>query len=237
MGAARLDERPGQRAVSVQLPLGVQLRDSATFASFHSAHNRQLLAALKETQETCVYFWGKTGTGKSHLLQALCHEKAGEGWRVAYLPLAEPDLMPAMLEDMDQFDLICVDDLQYAAGKEDWEIALFHCYNRIQIHAGRLVISANQAPSGLPIGLPDLASRLGWGLVFQLRELADEDKQAALQLRAQARGLVLNDEVAAYLLRHAPRDMSSLFALLERLDEASLAAQRKLTIPFVREFV
>ncbi|HEB86773.1 MAG TPA: DnaA regulatory inactivator Hda [Gammaproteobacteria bacterium] len=223
--------------MSVQLPLGVQLRDSATFASFHSAHNRQLLTALKETRETCVYFWGKAGTGKSHLLQALCHEKAGEGWRVAYLPLAEPDLMPAMLDDMDQFDLICVDDLHYVAGKKDWEIALFHCYNRIQTRAGRLVISANQAPPSLPIGLPDLASRLGWGLVFQFHELADEDKQAALQLRAQARGLDLSDEVAAYLLRHAPRDMSSLFSLLERLDKASLAAQRKLTIPFVRQFI
>ncbi len=223
--------------MSIQLPLGVQLRDSASFASFYSAHNRQLLAALKDSRETSIYFWGKAGTGKSHLLQALCHEKAGEGWRVAYLPLAETGLMPAVLDDMEQFELVCVDDLQSVAGKQDWEIALFHFYNRIQSRAGRLVISANQAPSSLPLGLPDLASRLGWGLVFQLHELADEDKQAALQLRAQARGLELTDEVAAYLLRRAPRDMSSLFALLERLDQASLAAQRKLTIPFVREFV
>lgn len=223
--------------INVQLPLGIQLRDSATFASFYPAQNQQLLITLKETQETCVYFWGKASTGKSHLLQALCHEKAVAGWRVAYLPLAEADLMPAMLEDMDQFDLICVDDLQDVAGKQDWEVALFHLYNRIQSRAGRLVISANQAPASLPLGLQDLTSRLGWGLVFQLQELADEDKQAALQLRAQARGLELSDEVAAYLLRHTPRDMRSLFALLEHLDHASLAAQRKLTIPFVRELV
>ena len=223
--------------MSMQLPLGVQLRDSATFANFHPAQNQQLLAALKETQESCIYFWGKAGTGKSHLLQALCHEKAGEGWRVAYLPLAEPGLMPAMLEDMDQFDLVCVDDFQHVAGKEDWEIALFHFYNRIQSRAGRLVISADQAPASLPVGLADLASRLSWGLVFQLQELTDEDKQAALQLRAQARGLEMNNEVAAYLLRHTPRNMKSLFALLDRLDDASLAAQRKLTIPFVRQFV
>lgn len=223
--------------MGIQLPLGVQLRDSATFASFYPAQNRQLLAALKETPETCVYFWGKAGTGKSHLLQALCHEKTLNGSRVAYLPLAEAGLMPAMLEDMDQFDLVCVDDIQSVAGKKGWEIALFHLYNRIQNRAGRLVISANQAPASLPLRLPDLASRLGWGLVFQLHELADEDKQFALQLRAQARGLELSDEVAAYLLRRTPRDMRSLFALLERLDEASLAAQRKLTIPFVREFV
>ncbi|HEB55994.1 MAG TPA: DnaA regulatory inactivator Hda [Gammaproteobacteria bacterium] len=223
--------------MSIQLPLGVQLRDSATFASFYSAQNRQLLVALKEMRETCVYFWGKAGTGKSHLLQALCHEKANEGWRVAYLPLAETGLMPAMLDDMDQFDLVCMDDLQSVAGHKDWEIALFHFYNRIQSRAGRLVISATQAPTSLPLELPDLISRLGWGLVFQLHELADEDKQAALQLRAQARGLELTDEVASYLLRRVPRDMTSLFALLERLDEASLAAQRKLTIPFVREFV
>ncbi len=223
--------------MNVQLPLGVQLRDSASFASFYPGQNQHLLGALKESRETSVYFWGAAGTGKSHLLQALCHEKAEEDWRVAYLPLAEPGLMPAMLEDMDQFDLVCVDDVQHVVGKEDWEVALFHLYNRIQAQAARLVISADQAPSSLALGLPDLASRLSWGLVFQLQELADEDKQAALQLRAQARGLALSDDVAAYLLRRAPRNMKSLFALLDKLDEASLAAQRKLTIPFVREFV
>lgn len=223
--------------MSVQLPLGIQLRDTATFASFYPAQNQQLLAALKESEETGIYFWGASGAGKSHLLQALCHEKTESGKRVAWLPLAEPGLMPAMLEDMEQFDLICVDDLQQVAGNDDWEIALFHLYNRIQARAGRLVISANQPLASLPVKLPDLASRLGWGLVYQLQELADDDKQAALQLRAGARGIELADEVAAYLLRRAPRDMKSLFSLLDRLDEASLVAQRKLTIPFVREFV
>jgi len=223
--------------MSVQLPLGIQLRDSATFASFFSGQNQQLLNALSESRETGLYFWGLAGAGKSHLLQALCHEKTEAGWRVAWLPLAEPGLMPAMLEEMEQFDLVCVDDLQQVAGDKTWEVALFHLYNRIQARAGRLVISATQPLLSLPLSLPDLASRLGWGLVFQLQELADEDKQAALQLRAGARGIELNDEVAAYLLRHVPRDMKSLFNLLDRLDEASLVAQRKLTIPFVREFV
>ncbi len=223
--------------MSAQLPLEIQLRDSATFASFYPAQNQPLLKALSESEDTSVYFWGVAGAGKSHLLQALCHEKTEAGWRVAWLPLAEPGLMPAMLEDMEQFDLICVDDLQQVAGNDEWEIALFHLYNRIQARAGRLVISAAQPLASLPINLPDLASRLSWGLVFQLQELADEDKQAALQLCAGARGIELNDEVAAYLLRRAPRDMKSLFSLLNRLDEASLVAQRKLTIPFVREFV
>ncbi|VAX11260.1 DnaA inactivator Hda (shorter homolog of DnaA) [hydrothermal vent metagenome] len=223
--------------MSLQLPLGIQLRDSATFTNFQAAQNQQLLSALQDNQQTCVFFWGKAGTGKSHLLQALCHAQAEEDRRVAYLPLAEAGLMPVMLDDMDQFDLICVDDFQHVVGKEEWEIALFHLYNRIQSRAARLVINADQALASLTIGLPDLASRLGWGLVFQLQELSDEDKQTALQQRAQARGLEMNNEVAAYLLRHTPRNMKSLLALLDKLDRASLAAQRKLTIPFVREIV
>ncbi len=223
--------------MSLQLPLGIRLRDSATFADFHAGPNQPLITALRDNRDTGFYFWGAPGTGKSHLLQALCQEKSAEGQRVAWLPLAEPGLEPAMLEDWEQFDLICVDDLQQVAGRSDWELALFHLYNRLQAGGGRLVISASEAPARLPIGLPDLASRLGWGLVFQIRELSDADKQMALRLRARTRGLELSGEVAAYLLRHAPRDMKSLFALLEKLDEASLAAQRKLTIPFVREFV
>ncbi len=99
------------------------------------------------------------------------------------------------------------------------------------------MVSARCAPAALNLGLPDLVSRLGWGPVFQLQPLDDEGKRAALQLRARQRGMELPDEVAVYLLRRSPRDMDSLFELLQRLDVASLAAQRRLTIPFVRALI
>ena len=84
------------------------------------------------------------------------------------------------------------------------------------------------------IKLADLQSRLSLALVFQLHDLSDEDKLRALQLRASRRGLQLSDEAGRYILTRGERTMSKLFAHLECLDQASLQAQRKLTIPFIK---
>ena len=92
-------------------------------------------------------------------------------------------------------------------------------------------------PAELGLGLPDLATRLAWGLVLHVAELKDEEKINALRLRAQQRGFELPLEVGRYLLQRSPRNMVALFDLLDHLDQASLAAQRKLTIPFVRELI
>ena len=220
-----------------QLPLGVRLRDAATFGNFLSAGNERVLGALRTADAPSIYLWGAVGTGKSHLLQAVCHQAAAQDQRAAYLPLAEPGLHPAMLEGMEQFDRLCLDDLDAVAGDPAWETALFHVYNRLTAAGHQLLVTATGSPTALGIQLPDLQSRLGWGPVFQLQPLGDAAKRQALQQRAAARGLSLDDEVAAYLMTRCTRDMGSLFALLEGLDEASLAAQRRLTIPFVREYL
>ena len=155
-----------------------------------------------------------------------------------YLPLQELlTLAPELLEGLEQQALIAIDDVQAIAGMPQWEEALFHLYNRVRDCGHRLVVSATVAPAGLTLTLPDLTSRLGWGPVFQLAALSDTDKRAALQMRARRRGLELGNEVPEYLLRRCPRDMDSLFSLLNQLDRASLVAQRRLTIPFVRELL
>lgn len=224
-------------AAAQQLPLGLSLKDSATFAGFHPGGNGVLLEALA-ADESPLYLWGPTGSGKTHLLQAVCHAAAGRGEAPAYLPLAQQaTLAPQMLEGLERQAVVAVDDVQCIAGLPDWEEALFHLFNRLREERHRLVVAANCAPAGLGLQLPDLGSRLGWGPVFQLQPLDDAGKRAALQLRARQRGMELPDEVAGYLLRRSPRDMASLFALLQRLDQASLAAQRRLTIPFVRELI
>jgi len=220
-----------------QLPLGIGLRDDATFDNFLPAGNEHVLAALRDTEHSSFYLWGAAGTGKSHLLQAICHAAVNQQQRAAYLPLDEPGLMPAMLEGMEQYDWVCLDNLDRIAGDPDWETALFHAYNRIQAAGHHLVITASASPAGLMIQLPDLHSRLSWGPVFQLQPLADQAKRQALQQRASNRGVSLEDEVADYLMKRCPRDMASLFHLLDDLDEASLAAQRRLTIPFVRDYL
>jgi DnaA family protein len=221
-----------------QLPLGIGLKDAATFDNFYSAGNELVLQALQQDNDRMLYLWGPAGCGKSHLLQAQCHATAANGQSPIYLPLQElRALSPDLLEGLEQQALIAVDDIQVIAGVSQWEEALFHLYNRVRDSGQRLVVSATVAPAGLGLSLPDLVSRLGWGPVFQLTSLTDTDKRAALQMRARRRGLEIGNEVAEYLMRRCPRDMDSLFNLLNQLDHASLAAQRRLTIPFVRELI
>jgi len=226
--------------MSGQLSLGIQLRDNASFGNYHPGGNREVMQAIRRSAtgegEQFIYLWGRSGIGKTHLLQAACRAAAARGAGCAYLPLRQFGEIPlAILDGLEDLGLVCVDDIQCVAGYKDWETALFHLYNRLRDGGAHLIISADAAPAAVGIALPDLASRLAWGLVLQLMPLDDYSKRVALQLRARARGFELPDSVARYLLRRSPRDMPALFELLDRLDQASLAAQRKLTIPFVKK--
>lgn len=221
-----------------QIPLRIGLRDSATFANYYPGANATVVHTLQAGVEPFIYIGGALGSGRSHLLQAACHEVSEVNGLAAYLPLDECMAMsPQMLEGMEQMALVAVDDVELLAGNSEWEQALFHLYNRMRDAGHRLIVSGNGAPAALDIVLPDLLSRLGWGPVFQLQLLNDSEKSEALRMRARQRGMELSPEVADYLLNHASRDMHALFKLLDRLDEGSLAAQRKLTIPFVKTFI
>ncbi len=219
-----------------QLPLAVNLRDGADFEGFLVGENAAAVAAARALEPGVGYFWGEEGSGRSHLLQAACGEAGRAGWRCAYLPLASPGLTPDHLGGLDTLDLVALDDIDAVTGRDDdWEHALFHLYNRLHDNRRRLLVSAATSPAELPVRLPDLRSRCGWGLVFRLQRLDETGLRRALTLRAGRRGLVLPEEVLDYLLRRLPRDPKTLFDLLEHLDRASLAAKRRLTIPFVRE--
>ncbi len=221
-----------------QIPLRIGLRDGATFANFLPGANAAVRHALQAAAEPFIYIGGAVGSGRSHLLQAACHQVGEESGLAAYLPLAECLAMsPQMLEGMEQMALVAIDDVELLAGNPEWEQALFHLYNRVRDAGHRMVVAGNGAPAALGIELPDLLSRLGWGPVFQLQPLDDAGKSEALRMRAGQRGMELPVEVAEYLLNHGSRDMHYLFELLDRLDEGSLAAQRKLTIPFVKTFI
>ena len=128
-----------------------------------------------------------------------------------------------------------MDDLDAVVGRLEWERALFALLRELQDAGGRLVLAASAPPALLRWALPDLASRCAAGAVLQLRPLDESEQQAALRLRARVRGLELPDETLQWLQRRFPRDMRSLYELLDTLDEAALAAQRRLTIPFIRE--
>jgi DnaA regulatory inactivator Hda len=224
-----------------QLSLAVQLPDDETFASFYPGENAQLITGLKNAAigqgAPLLFFWGARGTGRSHLLHATCAEVNACGEAAAYIPLDQHSLFtPGVLEQMEQLPLVCLDNLESIAGNGQWEEALFDFFNRWKEHnQGSLIVTATTAPRKMGLCLPDLASRLDWGLAYQLRELDDEGKLSALQLRAELRGFKLPVDVGRFLLNRLSRDMRTLLQTLNELDNASLDAKRKLTIPFVKE--
>jgi DnaA family protein len=163
---------------------------------------------------------------------------ASSNTQPVYLPMQELlELQPAVFDGMETMNPVCIDDVQLLAGKKEWEEALFHLFNRVRDQGGRMIVSATAPPNQLRIQLPDLVTRLGWGTVYQVKPLNDEGKKVALQQRAKNRGLQFPDEVVEYVLRRSLRDMNSLFELLDKLDVASLIEQRKLTIPFVKQYL
>jgi DnaA-homolog protein len=220
-----------------QLPLRVRLRDSARFENFVADGNREvleLLAAPGARAPRVLWLWGRAGTGKTHLLQATCAAASERGLGAAYLDLAQaPD--SAHLEGWESLDIVCLDGLDAVAADPAWNAALFRLYTLLQDGAGRLVVASNAPPASLPVVLPDLRSRLLAASVHHLSELDEPGQCAALQRRAAARGLELTDEAALYLVHRLPRDLHSLFGMLDELDQASLVAQRRLTIPFLRQ--
>lgn len=231
---------------SNQLSLGVSLNDEATFDNFYAPEDSnvvQIIEVLKQQTEQqgelSVFLWGKPGCGLTHLLQASCQFANEQGVYAQYIPLQElvgfaPE---SLFEGLEVQDLICLDGLHTVIGNPLWDEALFILFNQMRDAGKRLLFAATQNPNELTSSLPDLTSRLNWSMIFHLDELNDQQKQAALQHRAKARGMAMTDEVAQYIINHAPRDMNDLFYLLNRLDELSLVEQRKLTIPFVKEVI
>ncbi|KTD19737.1 DnaA regulatory inactivator Hda [Legionella londiniensis] len=224
-----------------QLALAIHLNDEANLADFCWNNNPLLHQEITQTLnghgERFLYLWGSRGCGKTHLLQACCQSHLQQ--TSIYLPLAMlKEWGPEILRDLDQQSLIAIDDIDVIAGNNHWETALFHLYNRIRDnHQSILLISGRNPPQGLAIKLRDLQSRLSWGLVLQIRELADDDKINTLKLHARRRGLELSSAVCQFLLNRSSRNMHDLQLLLNRLDEASLIAQRKITIPFIKEIL
>jgi DnaA family protein len=227
-----------------QLVLNVRLRSEATFPTYYIGPNAEAVGSLSamarcstrsRAEQGQLYLWGAPATGKSHLLQALCHEFSRRDMSVVYLPLKMLEKEDAaLLNDLGGLDLVCVDDVDVVLNRFKWEMALFNLINVLRQTGNTLVLASQQNPSYMKPGLLDLKSRLVWGPVFKLQSLDDEGKLRVLQAHANQRGINLSDEVGRYILNNFPRDLVSLLQVLDRLDESSLAAKRRLTIPFIK---
>ena len=224
---------------SPQIPLQLEPRRDSRFEDFVNGPNTAVVEALKHMPAepgSSIFLFGDEGSGKTHLLNALCYETRERQGRAFYLTLKRlPKDAIASLQGLEKLDLVCVDDLHVIAGDEAWEEALFHCFNRIREANGRLLVSSRKRLSALELGLPDLASRLAWGLRLPLLPLADSDKLAVIDLHSKALGLILPEDVQQYLLKHHDRSMTALIQTVENLHQAALTNKRRITVPLARE--
>lgn len=226
---------------SPQIPLQLEPSREQRFEDFIAGPNAAVVAELQtllDGGEESFFLSGPEGAGKTHLLNALCLEARERGmtaFRAGLRPA--PESSPALLEGLEQVDLVCIDDLHRVAGEEAWEVALFHCLNRIRASQGRVVLTSRERLSAIPLALPDLASRLQWGLRMQLQPLGDEDKIAVLERHGASIGIELPSDVGHYLIRHSSRNLVKLLHNVEQLKLAAFTAKRRITVPLAREIL
>jgi DnaA family protein len=221
-----------------QLPLELALADHASFGTFVAGSNEAAVEHVRNLAQggaDTVWLWGAEGSGKSHLLQAACRAAAEAGRRAMYVPL--PAISPAILADLEHVDLLAVDDVHAVAGDLGWERPLFVILNAYLGRSGALLLAAAAPAVQCGFQLADLASRGAGAVTYRVAPLDDDDRAAALRLHAAARGLTLDAAAADFLLKRVARKMPALTEWLARLDRASLTAQRRLTIPFIRELM
>ncbi|MDA3878557.1 MAG: DnaA regulatory inactivator Hda [Halothiobacillus sp.] len=227
------------RATFKQLPLALDLSPPQSLEGFIGNDNLLLRALItQQTQgegELQLYVHGPHGVGKSHLAQAACFHAGERGRRAAYLPLATAQGQRALSQiSANEIDLLVLDDVNVVARDRVLEFALFDLLNRFREQEVPVLLTADRPPAQLPVELPDLSSRLSWGLTISVAEPGDAEKIELLTVKAHERGLVMPFETAAYLLQRLPRDTGRLLEVLHELDQASLSAQRKLSVHFVR---
>jgi len=207
-----------------QLVLDISPGNTPTLETFVAGSNLELLSALRHAlaggSERSIYLWGDEGCGKSHLLQACAN--AAQSVRAVYASGSVPGIA----------DVVAVDDVERLDNAA--QIELFDLYNRMREAGGLLLVSGNASPLHLNLR-DDLRTRLGWGLVYQVHPLSEEEKAQALKQHAQSRGFALPPEVVQYLLRHGRRDLPSLMATLDALDEHSLRLHRAPSVPLLKD--
>ena len=211
-----------------QVPLAFPLRERFTLDRFVVGGNTELLASVGRPVDGfhCAWVWGRPGSGKSHLLQAISHETGG-----AFVPATE---IPNA-GGYEVFDRVLVDDIHAWIGDRDSEEALISLYNNRLQNRLVLVVTARKPPGELCFALPDLASRLRASACFELLPPSDEAAGAVLQRAAQDRGFELDAKAVSFLLSRTDRNLAALLRLLETIDVESLSAQRRVTVPFIKQ--
>lgn len=213
-----------------QLLLDIQPAPLPTLENFVPGGNNELLQALRNlvegvSSQRSLVLWGPSGSGKTHLLRAAALQQQA----ALYL-----DAPSATDINSVQGDFVALDHVERLG--DDAQIALFNLFNRFREQGKVLLVAASSAPSQLALR-DDLKTRLGWGLVYQVVSLTDAEKAEALQQHARERGMRLPEEVVEYCLRHLRRDLPTLMATLDALDDWSLTAKKPVTVAVVRQMM
>lgn len=224
---------------SPQLPLQLEPSRQQDFGHFVCGSNEAVVKSLQgmlDGDELQAYVWGPPSSGKTHLLNAMCLATRAAGGSAFYAALKSlPPGSQGLLEGLEHVDLLCIDDCERAAGDAEWETSLFNCINRFREAGRKMVLAAGMPLRSLPVVLPDLKSRLQWGLRLQLQPLDDPHKLQVLEMHARSLGIDLPPDVGLYLLRRSSRGLGSLVAALERLQNAAFVGKRRITVPLARE--
>ena len=222
-----------------QLALPFALAERSTFRHFVAGRNRELVERLRRLVNSsgdafdCLWLFGEPGTGKTHLLQAVCNARDD----AAYIPAREMAAEEGAIDAYGKFDIVTLDDAGAWIGSEASERPLMGLYTMLDTRGASLILTADRSPRDLRFTLPDLESRLRAAACYRLLPLDDGDKLRMLADAASGRGLDLPSEVAQFLLARTSRDQRELLDVLDRLDKASLAQGRRLTIPFTKQIL
>ena len=218
-----------------QLILDLALPAPWTLQNFVCGQNEELLHHIAAIAygpffASSLYLWGSAATGKTHILKATSYASNQQG-HPAYYVDGQSGPLP---ENLETYALLAIDNIHCLHEKD--QIRAFDLYNTYRESGRNFLAAGNTSPAFLPLR-KDLSTRLGWGLVYELKPLSDTDKCSALQQRAHHLGFILSDEVTQYLLHHTARDLPSLMQLLTKLDELALTQHRHITIPLLKEIL
>lgn len=226
---------------SPQIPLPLEPRRIAGLDDFVIGPNVAVRGAVRQVAcepDCSLFLAGPAGSGKTHLLNAACLAARDAGRTAFYLGLHGPAARNRdALSGLESTNLVCIDDLHRVVGDPAWEEALFHFINRLREQRGSLLLASQHRLKRLPLGLPDLASRLAWGLRLELQPLNDADKRRVLERHATSLGIELPEAVSDYLLSRGTRDMATLVGLVTRLQQAAFREKRQITVPLARHLM
>ena len=222
-----------------QIPFAFPLRSEATFENYITGRNAEIQRRLEDLSNAhafqIIWLWGEQGVGCTHLLHASCHQLTTHHGQVGFVPSADLKLKSESLTGFQAFDAVAIDDVHLWLARERAERNLVDLYQALQSNAGILLLSSTKPPVQFDYCFNDLASRFGAAETYEVIDLCDQGKMMFVQRQAELRGLQLDDEVARYMLTRCSRHLTDLLKMISNLDRHSLALNRRLTVPFVKQ--